>query len=214
MLPRRCKKCRCYIAPQFDRCPRCNLRAPPVLSAIAKPTKEERAAERVKRDEKLPVIHSKNIHWVPSKLSVRAWTDMVDELKRRLAKADTPRLRNSVRSEMRLNDKMLARVVVPSGKNAWTHELFHAKHACITVFISPKGHRYVLATRDGPADLLMISRKKHVRSIPYVRLVRFEKSPYARMVKKEQQDETTHKKRKAAKKERRLKKRRTKPTLL
>lgn len=212
-LPRRCKKCRCYVAPQLDRCPRCNLKAPPMVVAVAKATREERAAERAKRDEKLPIVHAKNIHWAPSAFALRTHEEMVPELQRRLDKADTPALRNTIRSELRAVKATLARKTAPSGKHMWTTEIFHAKHACIVIYISPKKHRYVSATRDGPADLLVVNRKKHARSLPYSRLVRFERSPYARMAKQEKKEETTHKKRKQAKKEKRLKKRKA-PTLL
>jgi hypothetical protein len=206
MLPRRCKKCRCYVAPQLSRCPRCNKLAPP-LKSVTKPTKEEKAEARVKRDAKAPIIQGKNIHWVPSEFTVQAHKAMVNELERRLAKADTPRMRNTIRSEMRAVKATLARVVVPSGKKPWTSEIFHGKQSCISIFISPKNHRYVTASRDGPADLIIESRKKHRRSIPFVRLQRFEKSPYARMAKKEKQEDVVHRKRKKAKKERREKKR-------
>lgn len=184
------------------------------MVVVAKPTKEERAAERAKRDEKLPVVHAKNIHWIPSKFSLSAHRAMVEELKRRLGKADTPRLRNTIRSEMRCNSTTLARAKVPLGKKGWTTEIFYAKHACISVFISAKGHRYVLATRDGPADLIVQNKSRHVKvGLPYCRLLRFEKSPFARMVKKDKQEAAVHSKRTKAKKEKRLKKRQ-KPTLL
>lgn len=204
MLPRRCKKCRCYIAPQLQRCPRCNKLAPAMKTA---PTKEEKKDARAKRDAKVPTIHAKNIHWVPSAFSIAAHKSMAEELKRRLAKADTPRMRNTIRSEMRANSAHLARTKVPSGKKAWTTEIFHTKQQCISVFISPKNHRYVSAEKDGPADLIVINRKKHARGMPFSRLQRFEKSRYARMKKQEKQEQVVHKKRKKAKKEKRAKRR-------
>lgn len=204
MLPRRCKSCRCYIAPQLHRCPRCRATAPAIPT---KPTKEERKEARVKRDAKVPVIHAKNIHWVPSVFSLRAHTNMVEELRRRLDKETSPALRNTIRSEMRATKATLARATVPSGKKAWTSEIFHAKQSCISIFIAPSKHRYVLADKDGAADLLVMSRKKHAKGMPFMRLVRFEKSPYARMMKKEKQEAAVHTKRRKIKKEARAKKR-------
>lgn len=203
-LPRRCKKCRCYVAPQLQRCPRCNKVAP--SNVVVKPTKEEKQEARAKRDAKVPLIHAKNIHWVPSAFALRAHEAMVEELKRRLDKADTARLRNTIRSELRCTKATLARKNVPSGKKAWTSEIFHTKQQCISVFVSPKKHRYVLAERDGPADLI-IQNKKNRKTMPFTRLIRFEKSRYARMKKAEKQEETTHKKRHKVKKEQRAKKR-------
>lgn len=205
MLPRRCKKCRCYVAPQLVRCPRCRTRAPAVV-VVTKPTKEDKAAARAKRDAKVPTLHAKHIQWVPSAFAIAAHKDMLKELDRRLAKADTPRLRNTIRSELRAVKAFLARTVVKSGKKPWTNEIFHGKQACVSVFVSPKQHRYVLADRDGPADLIIINRK-HKRTMPFTRLQRFEKSPFARMVKKEKQDDRVHSKRHKVKREQRAKKR-------
>jgi len=204
MLPRRCKKCRCYIAPHLTRCPRCNAVAPPVI--VSKQTKEEKSAERAKRDAKVPVIRGQNIHWIPSAFALRASKDMVEELKRRLAKAETPRQRNGIRSELRLVNAKIARATASSDKHAWTTELFRAEQACIHVYISPKRHRYALAERDAPADLLIAPRTKSGLQ-EFIRLQRFEKSPYARMVKKEQQEQAVHTKRKKAKTVHRAKKR-------
>lgn len=206
MFPRRCKKCRCYVAPQLHRCPRCNKIAP-AIAVITKPTKEEKQAERTKRDRKVPIAHAKNIHWIPSAFALSANRSMVDELKRRLDKADTPALRNTIRSELRATKAQLARASVPDGKKAWTSEIFHAKTSCVSVFISPTKKRYVLAGRDDTADLIIVSRKKHARAMPFIRLALFERSPYARMLKKEKQDDATHTKRRKVKKEQRAKRR-------
>lgn len=208
MLPRRCKSCRCYIAPQLDRCPRCRKRAPAVPT---KPTKEEKVQARVKRDAKVPTIHAKNMHWIPSAFSMRAHTDKIGELRRRLERAESPALRNVIRNELRLAKATLARASVPSGKKGWTSEIFHAKQSSISVFISPKKHRYVLADKDGPADLIIIPRAAHRKSgTTTMRLVRFERSGYAKMVKKEKQETAVHSKRKKVKKEARAKKRQLK----
>lgn len=201
MLPRKCKKCKCYVAPQLQRCPRCNTKAPAMKTA---PTKEEKQDERAKRDTKVPLLHAKNIHWVPSAFSVQAQTALLNEQERRLAKADTARLRNTIRSEIRATKAHLAKAKVPSGKKPWTTEIFHTKQMCVSVFISPKKHRYVLAERDGPADLIVQNKKR--AAVPFTRLQRFEKSRFARMKKAEKQEEVVHKKRKKAKKERRVKK--------
>lgn len=205
MLPRRCRHCRCYVAPQLKKCPRCNKGVP--TNIVVKPTKEEKQEARVQRDKNVSVIHAKHMHWIPSAFTLRQQTLMLDELKRRLDRAETAALRNTIRSELRAAKATLARTTVPAGKKPWTSEIFHAKTSCISVFISPKKLRYVLASRDGPADLIIESRKKHRRGIPFIRLQRFEKSPFARMLKKDKQDEVVHKKRKRAKKERRVKKR-------
>lgn len=210
MFPRRCKKCRCYIAPQLHRCPRCGKIAPEIA---AKPTKEDKADARAKRDAKVPVVQSKSIHWVPSAFSLEAHRGMVDELKRKIAKEESPRMRNVLRSELRMTKTTLDRANVPPGKKAWTSEIFHGKQACVNIFISPKKHRYVMAEKDGVADLIIeYPKKRRYFGMQFIRLERFEKSPYARMVKKEKQEETAHKKRKKAKKERA--KRKKKPTLL
>jgi hypothetical protein len=202
MLPRRCKKCRCYVAPQLTRCPRCN-KATPSLVVVA-PTKEEKQSARAKQDAKVPLIHAKHIHWIPSAFSLEAHRNMVEELKRRLAKADTARMRNTIRSEMRCVKLTLARENVPKGKKGWTSETFHTKQQCISIFISPKKYRYVLADKDGPADLIIANRKRNAPT-PFSRLCRFEKSRYARMKKAEKQEETTNGKRVKAKKDKRAK---------
>jgi hypothetical protein len=204
MLPRRCKKCRCYVAPQLTRCPRCATRAAPLESP--KLTREDKQSARAKRDAKVPVVHAKHIHWIPSAFSLRAHEAMIDELNRRLDKADTPRLRNTVRSELRTVRAVLARATVPSGKKPWTTETFHTKQTCVQVFVSPKKHRYVLADRDGPADLIIANRKNR-KTMPFSRLQRFEHSRFARMKKLEKHDETVHKKRTKARKEKHATKR-------
>jgi hypothetical protein len=210
MFPRRCKKCRCYVAPQLQRCPRCRKIAPEIA---AKPTKEDKAEARLKRDAKVMVIQSRNIHWVPSAFSLEAHTNMVDELKRKIAREESVHMRNVLRSELRMTKATLDRANVPEGKKPWTSEIFHAKQACVPVFISPKKHRYVTAEKDGVADLIIeYPRKRRYFGMQFIRLERFEKSPYARMVKQDKQDDAIHKRRKKAKKERN--KRKKKPTLI
>jgi hypothetical protein len=210
MFPRRCKKCQCYIAPHLDKCPRCGKASPKPIAA-AKQTKEEKRIARTKRDAKVPVIHAKNMHWVPSEFSMATNTAMLDELQRRFAKEETAQGRNTVRGEIRSVKAHLARAIVPDGKHAWTSEIFRTKKAgCIYLFISPKKHKYVTAERDGEADLLITPRKKH-RDMGLLRLRRFEKSPYARMVKTEAQEDKQHEKRRKVKKEHRAKKRKHKP---
>lgn len=77
----------------------------------------------------------------------------------------------------------------------------------MSVFISPKGNRYVSAGNDNPADLIIINPKKRkYRGMPFSRLQLFDKSIFARMKKAEKQEEVTHKKRKKARKEKRAKK--------
>lgn len=205
MLPRRCKKCRCYVAPQLHRCPRCKKVAPEIAPP---PTKEDKQAAREQRDAKVPVAHSANIYWKPSALAIEANTKMVAELGRRLAKADTARLRNTIRSELREVKRQLARATPPKGKKVWTTEFVHFKNFCCTVFISPSKKRYVMAERDAPADLIIERPKqRRYRGMRTSRLQLLEKSHYARMKKAETHDETTHKKRTAVKKKARAAKR-------
>lgn len=211
MLPRRCKKCRCYVAPHLKACPRCGTVAP--SNVVAKPTKEEKVAARAALDEKITVIQGSNIHWVPSEFSLRIHQDKLKEFDKLLDKAKTPKARNTIRSEIRATKEHLARKHVPSGKKAWTSDKIATRHAYVTIFISPKGHKYVLAERDGPADLLIVpAKKKHRRATPVLRLQRLEKSVHMKIIKKQQKEEAVHSKRKKSKKAHRAKKRLTKRT--
>lgn len=208
MLPRRCKKCRCYVAPHLKSCPRCGTLAPDVAS---KPTKEERAVARAALDTKVPTIQGSNIHWVPSEFSLRIHRDNLKELDKKLDKAETPRARNAIRSEIRATKAHLARKDVPAGKKPWTTERIVARDSFVVVFVSPKSHKYVLAERDGPADLLIVpAKKKHRLTTPTLRLQRLEKSVHMRIIKKQQKEEAVHSKRKKSKKAHREKKRLTK----
>lgn len=208
MLPRRCKKCSCYIAPHLAACPRCG-KASPIPKPVVPPTKEEKQAERDKRDAKVPVVHGMKMHWVPSKLSIQSQRAMVEELKRRIAKEESARARNAIRSELRLVRAHLARATVPDGKHAWTTEALYTKVGSFTVYISPKKHRYVLAERDDPADLIIETRKSARKKgvPPFLRLQRLEKSGYARALKKAEHDEAVDSKRQKTKKAHRAKKR-------
>lgn len=205
MFPRRCKSCKCYVAPQLRKCPRCGKVAPELKP---KQTKEDKSEARARRDEKVKVILGKTIHWVPSKFCLEAHANMVEELRRQIDKAESARMRNVLRSHLREVRRTLARAEVPEGKRPWTSEIYHTKQRCVSVFISPKGRRYVSAGRDAPADLIIQNpkRRKYV-GMPVCRLQLFDKSPVARMKKAEKQEEETHKKRKKAKKEKRAKKR-------
>lgn len=211
MLPRRCKKCRCYVAPQLTRCPRCNAKAAPIV-VVEKPTKEDKATERDAHDAKLPTIKSINMKWVPSAFSMECHRGLLEETKRKLDKVDTARGRNALRSEIRLLKRYMARADGVNPAKRWTNEFFRTKKAAVCIFISPKGKRYVLASRDGPATLRIKHRKR--QGMAFSRLLLFEKSPYARMVKEEKKDAVIHTKRKRAKKERRIRKRSAVPTLL
>lgn len=201
-LPRRCKRCRCYVAPQLTRCPRCHKLAPPIIADQL--SKADRAAERAKRDQKVPVILQKKMRWAPSATAIAAHEVLLAEAQRKLEKADTPRMRNTLRSEIRCIKQFLAKR--STGNNCWTTELVHFKHHNAIIYLSPKGKRYVLTGKDGPADLIIQYRKRV--GIPFSRLQLFEKSPYARMKRAEEQVEKEHTKRKTAKRERRSKKRR------
>lgn len=209
MLPRRCKKCRCYVAPHLKKCPRCGTVAP--TNVVVKPTKEEKVAARAKLDSKVTTIQGANIHWIPSAVSLRVHQDKLKELGRLLDKAETPRARNTIRSEIRSTKALLARKDVPSGKKAWTTEHLIGPKSYVVVFVSPKGHKYVLAERDTLADLLIVpAKKKHRRTTPVLRLQRLEKSEHMRIIKKQQREEAVHSKRKKSKKAHRAKKRLTK----
>lgn len=200
MLPRRCKKCSCFIAPHLDACPRCGKSSPKPAAAV-KLSKEEKQAERAKLDTKVPTLSGKKIHWIPSAFSLRTQGDMLTELRRRLDQEESVTLRNTIRSELRLVKKHLARAAIPAGKLGWTTETLHTKHGCITIFISPKSHRYVLAERDTPADLIIHTKKLSVR------LQRFEKSRHAKALKREKKEDVVHTKRRKEKKVHRAKKR-------
>lgn len=211
MLPRRCKKCRCYVAPHLSACPRCGTKCPSIV--VTKPTKEEQRAARAALDAKVPTIQGKHIHWIPSEFSVRAYQSKLKDLERMLARAETPRARNTFRSEIRAAKVLLARRTVPDGKKGWTTDHVKARHAYIVVFISPKKHRYVLAERDRPADLLIVpALKKNRLGVPVLRLERFEKSPHAKIIKKQEQEAKEHTVRRKVKKAHRAKKRLLKRT--
>lgn len=204
MLPRRCKKCRCYVAPQLMRCPRCNKSAPSLNGA--KPTKEDKAAERSKRDADLPIIKAIHMQWAPSTVAIASHEQTEKDVRRQLAHATTARMRNSLRSELREIKRVLSKATGLNPKRRWSKEIFHTKHSSVPVFISPKGRRYVLSSTEGPADLLIQPRKKD-RGLPMMRLLKFDRSPLARMAKLAKKEEAVHKKRKHAKKLRRAKKR-------
>jgi hypothetical protein len=175
---------------------------------VAKPTKEERQEARTVMDAKVTTIHGKKIHWIPSALSIRIHEQKLKELGDLLQKGKTASERNTVRSEIRSTKEHLSRKTVPSGKKGWTTERIATKHAYVVVFISPKHHRYVLAERDHPADLLIIPAKKRSRvGMAVMRLQRFEKSPHAKQIKKHDQEDKEHTKRKKIKKAHRAKKR-------
>lgn len=200
MLPRRCKKCACYIAPQLTKCPRCGLTAPALKEAA---TKEDRAASRLSADEKVPRVGRKKVRWAPSERAVESHAQTIDELKRQIERTDSVRLRNALRSQIRA-----CKAIVEKGakrKGAWTYEFFRTKHAAVPVAISPKGNRYVLAPTDAKADLIVQNRRG--AAMPFSRLQRFEKSKYYRHVKDEQKAERVQKKRVVAKKQRRIQKR-------
>lgn len=195
-FPRRCQSCKCYIADWLKKCPRCGKTAPAVLAAS---TKDERDAARAKRDANVPTIHQQNMRWVPSAFAVACSERSLVEIRRKLSDAETPALRNALKSELRLLKQTIAKTA--DGNHRWTHEIFHTKHTAVQVFISPKQHRYVLATDDAKADLIVQNRKSV--GIPITRLQRFEKSKYARMVKDDAKDAIAHKKRTHAKQQKR-----------
>jgi hypothetical protein len=207
-LPRRCKKCQCYVAPQLTRCPRCRKLAPPALAGAKKLTKEERKAERIAtriaRDATVPVLRAKHMEWVPSAFAIQCAEQSIEEVKRRIGKTDSARLRNALRSELRLLKATLARAASVNKKRRWTYETFRGKHWSIFVAIGPKGQRYVTAGDDTPADLIVTGRKLLGRR---ARLQLFEKSKYAKLALRERKEDVVHAKRKSAKKKHRAQKR-------
>ena len=155
-LPRKCTHCHCYVANWLTHCPRCNKLAPAIIQSNGgKPTLEEREEERTARDALLPRIHGKKILWKPSAFSIEQQTLMLDEVRQRIEDSDTPELRNALRSELRLIKATLAKATGADAKHRWTYETHPSKHENFFIYISPKGHRYVLSTRDGPADLII-----------------------------------------------------------
>lgn len=211
MFPRKCKKCRCYVAPHLTHCPRCGKRAQ--SNVVTKPTKEEKAEARAVADEKVPTIQGKHIHWIPSKVSITLHEAKLTELRKLFEKAQTPRERNTLRSEIRLTKQHLERQHVPLGKKGWTTEIEPGRTSMVTVFISPK-HRYVLAERDQPCDLRIIPAKKKVRrTTPVLRLVRYESSEHAQWLKRQKRLEakdSTRKKRKSKKGKKAIRRRKRK----
>lgn len=213
-LPRRCKHCKCFAAPWLKRCPRCN-KVVPAPTVVVKLTKEEKKLEkkleRAKQDIGVPVIHQKNMQWVPSAFSIASHKSLLEEVQRKIARAETAHERNVLRSEIRAIKQVLNKSASPSHR--WTTELFHVKQASISVFISPKGKRYVTAHPDAKADLIIKNRKS--ASTPLSRLQLFDKSPYFKMKKAEQKQKAVHKKRSKIKKVHRAHKRKIKksPTL-
>ena len=168
-LPRRCSKCKCYIAPQLLKCPQCRAPAPAVKNAAA--TKEERAAKIAKEEAKLPVIRRKKVKWKPSTFAIEAHRALEQEIKRKIGKAESARLRNALRSELRV-----VRATLKRGEQKgsfWRHEFQYELSGSVPVLISPKGRKYVIAEKDEPATLLMESRK---HGLGMMRLVRFEQS--------------------------------------
>lgn len=193
-LPRRCKNCKCFAAPWLKNCPRCDKPVPLAIIHTV-PTKEEKQAARDKLDEGVPMLHAKNMQWLPSKFALASHTQLLDEAKRKLERAETPSERNAVRAEIRMAKQVLNKTADP--KYAWTTEIFHAKQASIPIFISPKGRRYVSAPPDAKADLIIKNKKGAAN--PISRLELFDHSPYFKMVKAEAKQDAVHTKRKKVK---------------
>jgi hypothetical protein len=205
MFPRRCKKCRCYIAPQLARCPRCGTEAPPLAT---KPTKEDRQKQRATMDDDVPVLRGKRIHWVPSDFALQLHGEKLRYYRAQLEKAETASERNTARAHIRSNKEFLARKEVPDGKEGWTTQRFATKHGSVVVFVDPKGRRYVIAGKDDKADLIVVpADKRHRRGMPAIRLQQLESSPHWRAYQKQEREDKTHEKRATAKKKHRAKKR-------
>jgi hydroxylamine reductase (hybrid-cluster protein) len=165
----------------------------------AKSTKENRAETLAKWDSGTPVIHQKNMQWKPSELAIASHHGLLKEVNAKLKDADSARLRNALRSERRLIERVLAKA---KRKKCWRAEVIHTRHTSVQVFVSPKNHRYVLASDDLKADLIVKNRK--TAALPFTRLLRFEKSQYPKLIaqqKKAAEAATKkQKERKAAKK--------------
>lgn len=197
-LPRRCTYCKCYVANWLTHCPRCNKLAPAIIQSNGgKPTLEEREEERTTRDAKLPRIHGKKMQWKPSLFSIDQQRLMLDEVRERIERSETPEMRNALRSELRLIKATLAKA---ERTHCWTYETHPSKHENFFIYISPKGRRYVLSTRDGPADLII--ENKRGAAFPITRLQRFENSRYARVLKEHAEETHANVQRKKAKKQR------------
>lgn len=171
MLPRRCTFCRCYVAPQLKRCPKCKKLAPAIIPA-AQRTKEERAERNAREEAKLPVLSAAKIKWKPSAFSLDAHRGLEHEVTRKIHSADTPAMRNALRSELRAVRAVLRRGEQANG-SCWVREFQYELSGSVAVFISPKGRRYVIAEKDETADLLI---KHRIAGMPMIRLARFEKS--------------------------------------
>jgi hypothetical protein len=149
------------------------------------------------------------MQWQPSAMKLESHRRSLVECQKRLKLAETPAMRNAVRSEIRGLKKVLATTTNP--KFRWMHEFFRTKHSSVPTFLSPKGHRYVLAGSDDDAQLIIINRKS--AGIALTRLRRFEKSPLYRMQQAANKEDKAVKTRKKVKKERRARRRKQIATL-
>lgn len=179
-LPRRCAKCRCYVADWLKFCPRCNAKAPPVIAA--KLPAEERDEARAKADAKLPVILQKNMRWAPTAIALDSHRGLEREVLRKIHSADTPRHRNALRSELRLIRAVLNKKV--DAKKRWSYEIMYDLEGSVMVFTSPKKRRYVIAERYEPASLIVKNRAR--AGTPFTRLVRYEESNSFGRIKREE----------------------------
>jgi len=149
----------------------------------------------LKLDDDVPTIHRSKMQWVPSTFSIAQHVILLDEVKRKLERAETAHERNVFRSEIRALKKYIGQT--GEAKYRWTSELFRTKQATIAIYISPKGKRYVSAPDDAKADLIIKNKKGDAR--PVSRLQLFERSAYAKMVKADHKEATVHTKRTKAK---------------
>lgn len=179
-LPRRCSKCRCYVADWLKSCPRCNTKAPPIIAS--KLPSEEREEAQAKADAKLPTIKQSAMLWAPSEFAVAAHRNLEREVLHKIKKADTPRMRNAFRSELRSIRAVLTKKV-PRRKR-WTYQVVYDSQGSVMVFTSPKKRKYVLAERWEPADLIVLNRAR--TGFPTTRLVRYETSNVFGRVKREE----------------------------
>jgi hypothetical protein len=179
-------------------------------NTIVKLTKEEKVAARLAKDADVPMIHQKNMQWVPSALTVQIHKQTLHEVERKLSDADTPRQRNALRSEIRQIKRVIGTTAEPAHR--WTSETFHGKYASVLVYISPKNRRYVLAGADTPADLIIKNRRS--AGVPFSRLQLFDKSAHAKYVKEDKKAATAHQTRVKIKKAKRLARRKLKAATL
>lgn len=125
------------------------------------------------------------MQWAPSSFATKVAREKLEQLRDALKRTANVRVRNAIRCEIRIAKRTLDRA--QGGNHRWTFESHHGREGAVTVFISPKRNRYVLAPDDEPADLIIKYKGKN--KLPRARLQRFEKSWHAKTMKDSQKEE-------------------------